>query len=69
MSRIEFEHLSTNERLDLIDARREVLADETFPLTAAQIEESDRRADMADADLEVSVSWQAMYAEALRRYR
>lgn len=69
MPGIEFKHLTPRERLDLIEALWESLDAADIPLTAAQIEELDRRVAMADADLPSSSSWEAIRAEALSRYR
>ncbi|MGE5514465.1 MAG: addiction module protein [Bacteroidota bacterium] len=69
MPRIEFEHLSPRERLDLIEALWESLDGSEIPPTPAQAEELDRRIAAADADLSASTSWQAIRAEAAGRYR
>ncbi|HSV28063.1 MAG TPA: addiction module protein [Candidatus Omnitrophota bacterium] len=69
MPRIEFEHLSPRERLELIEALWESLEGAEIPPTPAQIEELDRRIATADADLSESSSWETMRAEAANRYR
>ncbi len=68
MPRIAFDHLSPNERLDLIEALWESLDAASIPPTAAQEEELDRRIATADADLPASVPWDAIRAETGRRY-
>ena len=68
MPRIAFDHLSPNERLELIDALWESLDAASIPPTAAQEEELDRRIATADADLPASVPWDDIRAETSRRY-
>ena len=58
-SAIEFEHLSRDERLDLIEEVWESLthdAREELPLTDEQVAELDRRLELLDRDGPVGVS-------------
>lgn len=58
-SAIEFEHLSRDERLDLIEEVWESLtheAREDLPLTEEQVAELDRRLELLDRDGPVGVS-------------
>jgi putative addiction module component (TIGR02574 family) len=65
VSQIDIEHLSPQERLDLIERLWDSLDADTVPLTPAQMAELDRRLATADADLADSVPWETVRAELM----
>ena len=67
MTMIDIDHLSPQERLDLIGRLWDSLDDEDVPLTPEQEAELDRRLATADADLADSVSWESFRAELRAR--
>lgn len=64
---IDIEHLSTEERLELLERLWDSLAQtpENIPLTDAQREELDRRLDDLDRDGPIGIPWD----EVLRRIK
>lgn len=67
MNRIVFDHLSDQERLDLIAELWASLDHGAVPLTDAQALELDRRLAHADADLATSVSWRQMRQDVFKQ--
>jgi putative addiction module component (TIGR02574 family) len=67
MTMIDIDHLSPQERLELIGRLWDSLDDEDVPLTPEQEAELDRRLATADADLADSVSWESFRAELRAR--
>ena len=67
MSTIDFSHLSTDERLQLLEELWESLCEtpEALPLTDAQREELDRRLEEIDHEGFVGIPWD----EVLQRIR
>lgn len=69
MTTIDIDHLSPEERLELIGRLWDSLDAEDLPLTPAQEAELDHRLATADADLADSVPWERYRAEQLARRR
>jgi putative addiction module component (TIGR02574 family) len=68
MSRIDFSHLSTDERLDLIEALWESLNPADPPLTQAQRAELNRRLETLDEDIAAGRDADEVLADLRRRY-
>ncbi len=64
MTLIDIDHLSPQERLELIGRLWDSLDDEDLPLTPEQEAELDSRLATADTDLADSVSWKSFRAES-----
>lgn len=69
MPSVEFRHLSTQERLDLIGEIWDSLEAEAVPLTAAQTAELDRRLATLDEDMKHGRDARDVLADLRRRYR
>ncbi len=69
MSTLDFSHLSTEQRLDLIGEIWDSIDHDAVPLTAAQTAEVDRRLETLDEDIKHGIDAEALEAELDRRYR
>jgi putative addiction module component (TIGR02574 family) len=69
MPSIDFKHLSTLERIELIGDLCDSLEDAAMPLTPEQEAELDRRIAMLDTDMEHARRADAVLAEFRRRHR
>lgn len=69
MPTIDYSHLSTRERLDLIGEIWDSIEGEDVPLPSAQLEELERRLETLDEDIEQSRDAAAVLDDLRRRYR
>lgn len=67
MNHVVFNHLSDQERLDLIAELWASLDHDALPLSDAQVVELDRRLERAEADRAASVPWTQMRQDLLQR--
>lgn len=68
MTILDFDHLTTGERIDLIGALWDSIDQEASPLTAAQITEINRRFAALGDDCEHRTSAPALVARLRQRY-
>lgn len=68
MTILDFSHLTTEERLTLIDQLWDSLEPEAKPLTAAQTTEIDRRLKTLDEDIKHGIDAEDLEAELDRRF-
>lgn len=68
MTILDFSHLTTEERLTLIDQLWDSLEPEAKPLTAAQTAEIDRRLKTLDEDIKHGIDAEDLEAELDRRF-
>jgi len=69
MPTVDFRHLSTQERLDLIGEIWDSIDADSVPLTTAQAAELDRRLETLDEDIKNGIDAADSLAELERRYR
>ena len=65
---LDFSHLTTEERLTLIDQLWDSIEPEAKPLTAAQAAEVDRRLATLDEDIKHGIDAEDLEAELDRRF-
>ena len=68
MTILDFSHLTTEERLTLIDQLWDSLEPEAKPLTAAQTAEINRRLKTLDEDIKHGIDAEDLEAELDRRF-
>jgi putative addiction module component (TIGR02574 family) len=69
MPRIDYSHLSTRERLDLIGEIGDSIEAETVPLTLAQAAEIDRRLETLDEDIKQGRDAYGVFSDLTANYR